>query len=258
MASVVKMLKYLPAAFGVAVLMIASTAFAEEWRAQKQFVNHNDSMMLMQIGDALGGVSTLNIHYEKPSERMSQFVQRGDLFFDGSIQWDTRTVIGNARVYKLDCEPLEYQMRGILSEQRNAIGTLELEGWAPTFGRGCEFEELVWNHNSRLTFDPIYASAQLPPIDIGGPRNGMPLGWVYAGYVSCADHVCNSVSVQVRADGVNVRTFPDGPVIGSLVNGTPLVVLQRTGRWFYVAAGCNLGPTGVWSDTAHVPLSRCY
>jgi hypothetical protein len=98
----------------------------------------------------------------------------------------------------------------------------------------------------------------LPPRDIGGLRNGMPLGWVYAGYVTCADYECNSLSVHLRADGVNVRTFPDGPVIGSLVNGTPLVVLQRTKRWFYVAAGCNLGPTGVWSDTAHVPLSRCY
>jgi hypothetical protein len=258
MASEVKMLKYLPVTFGLAVLLIASTALAEERRAQKQFVNHNDSMMLMQIGDALRGVSTLKIHYEKPSERMSQFAQRGDLFFDGSIQWDTRNVIGNARVYKWGCEALEYQVKGILSEQRNAISTLELEGWAPTFGRGCEFEEFVWNHNSRLTFDPIYASAPLPPRDIGGLRNGMPLGWVYAGYVTCADYECNSLSVEVRADGVNVRTFPDGPVIGSLVNGTPLVVLQRTERWFYVAAGCNLGPTGVWSDTARVPLSRCY
>ena len=123
MASEVKMLKYLPATFGLAVLLIASTALAEERSAQKQFVNHNDSMMVMQIGDALGGVSTLNIHSENPSERMSQLVQRGDLFFDGSIQWDTRKVIGNARVYKWGCEALEYQVKGILSEQRNAIST---------------------------------------------------------------------------------------------------------------------------------------
>src|ERR1700730_3526488 len=143
------MLKYLPATFGLAVLLIASTALAEERSAQKQFVNHNDSMMVLQIGDALGGVSTtLNIHYENPSERMSQLVHRGDLFFDGSIQWDTRKVIGNARVYKWGCEALEYQVKGILSEQGNAISTLELEGWTPTFGRGCEFEEFVWNHNS--------------------------------------------------------------------------------------------------------------
>jgi len=153
----------LPATFGLAVLLIASTALAEERSAQKQFVNHNDSMMVLQIGDALGGVSTLNIHYENPSERMSQLVQRGDLFFDGSIQWDTRKVIGNARVYKWGKTPL---------------AQLELEGWTPTFGRGCEFEEFVWNHNSRLTFEPIYASAPLPPRDIGGLRKGVPLGWV--------------------------------------------------------------------------------
>src|ERR1700736_2573291 len=131
MASEVKMLKYLPATFGLAVLLIASTALAEERSAQKQFVNHNDSMMVLQVGHALGGVSTL-----------------------------------------------------------------EREGWTPTFGRGCEFEEFVWNHNSRLTFEPIYASAPLPPRDIGGLR--MPLGWVYAGYVTCADYGCNSLSVQVR------------------------------------------------------------
>src|ERR1700730_7689854 len=261
MASEVKMLKYLPATFGLAVLLIASTALAEERSAQQHFVNHNDSMMLMQIGNAIGGISTLKIYYQTPSERMSQLVNRGDLFFDGSLQWDTHEVVGDARMYKWGCEALEYQVKGILkyqvkgilSEQRNAISTLELEGWAPTFGRGCEFEEFVWNHNSRLTFEPIYTSAPLPSRDVGGLR---PLGWVYAGYVTCADYDCNSLSVQIRAAGVNVRTSPDGPVIGSLVNGTPLVVLQRTGRWFYVAAGCNLVNID-WSDTAHVPLSRC-
>ena len=54
------MLKYLPATFGLAVL-IASTALAEDRSAQKQFVNHNNSMMLMQIGDASGDMSTLRI-----------------------------------------------------------------------------------------------------------------------------------------------------------------------------------------------------
>ena len=35
------MSKYLPTTFGIAVLVIASTALAEEGSAQKQFVNHN-------------------------------------------------------------------------------------------------------------------------------------------------------------------------------------------------------------------------
>jgi hypothetical protein len=77
MASEFRTLKYLPATFGFAVLLIASTSLAEERSAQKQFVNHNDSMMLMQIGDELHGMSTLAIYYEKPSKKMSQLVEKG-------------------------------------------------------------------------------------------------------------------------------------------------------------------------------------
>src|ERR1700730_19080697 len=124
MASEVKMLKYLPATFGLAVLLIASTALAEERSAQKHFVNHNDSLMLMQIGNAIGGISTLKIYYQTPSEKMRDLANRGDSFFDGSLQWDTRKVIGNARIYTWGCEPLEYQVKGTLSGQRNAIDTL--------------------------------------------------------------------------------------------------------------------------------------
>ena len=49
MAYEVKMSKYLPATLGIAAILIASTALA-----QKQFVNHNDSMMLMEIGNVFG------------------------------------------------------------------------------------------------------------------------------------------------------------------------------------------------------------
>lgn len=250
-----RMPRYLPVTFGI---MVAAFVATPALAAQSQLVNHNDSVMRMQIGNALDGVSTIKIYYENPSEKMNQLVQRGDLFFTGSIQWDTRKVIGDARVYKWGCEPLEYQVKGILTGQRNEIGTLQLEGWAPTFDHGCRLDEYVWNHNSRLTFEPVYASAPLPPRYIRGLRKGMELGWVYTGYVTCADYGCNSLLVHVPADGVNVRTFPDGPVSGSLVNGTPLVVLERDGKWFHVAAACDLRPTGVWSDTHGVPLSRCY
>ena len=125
---------------------------------QRHFVNHNDSVMLMQIGNAIDGISRLKIYYQTPSEKMSQLVKPGDLFFAGSIQWDTHEVVGNARVHKWGCEPLGYQVKGRLSLQRNAIDTLELEGWAPTFGDGCNFAEFVWNHNSRLTFEPLFAT----------------------------------------------------------------------------------------------------
>ena len=183
---------------------------------------------------------------------MSQLVEKGDLFFDGSIQWNTHEVVGNARIYKFDCDPLEYQVKGILSGQQNAIGALELKGWAPTY-RGCNFDEFVWDHNSRLTFEPLYAN--LPPSSPPVVAVPPPLGWVDARYVDCGNSGC---FIGVPADGANIRTYPNGHAFLALVNGTPLAVLQRQGRWVLVAATCNLVRTGLRSDTTQgVPLDTC-
>src|ERR1700738_4973467 len=154
------MSKYRPATLVIVAMLLASTALAEGRSAQKHFVTHNDSLMRMQIGNAKEDISRVKIYYDAPSEKMSQLVKRGDLFFDGSLRWDTGEVVGNARVYKLGCEPLEYKVKGslryelkrILSEERIAIDVFELEGLAPTFGDDCRFAEFAWNHNAALTF----------------------------------------------------------------------------------------------------------
>jgi hypothetical protein len=44
----------------------------------------------------------------------------------------------------------------------------------------------------------------------------------------------------------------------SLVNGVPLIPLDKQGDWLLVAAGCDLTPTFTWSWTAGVPLNRCW
>jgi hypothetical protein len=263
----VKMLIYLPATFGLAVLLIASRALAEERSAQKHFVTHNDSLMSMQIGNAAEGISRLKIYYEAPSEKMSQLVHRGDLLFDGSVRWDTGEVVGNARVYKWGCEPVEYKVKGslryelkrILSEERIAIDVFELEGWAPTFGDGCRFAEFAWNHNATLTFKPDSANFPVSPMKPTPappppPAASPPLGWVYARYVDCENWPC---FVRVSADGANVRTHPNGQTVLALVNGTPLVVSQWQGEWALVTATCNLVSTGRWSYTDGVPLDTC-
>ena len=85
-----------------------------------------------------------------------------------------------------------------------------------------------------------------------------PLGWVYGPYTSCADQRCSTVVVNVAADGLNVRATPDGYPTMSLVNGMPLITLQRQGDWLLVTAGCDLTPTFAWSWTASVPLYRCW
>ena len=94
-----------------------------------------------------------------------------------------------------------------------------------------------------------------PPIVEAPP----PLGWLYGPYTVCTDPPrCTSVVVSVGVDGLNVRAAPDGPVVGALANGVPVVPLQRRGPWVLVAPACSLAPTYTWSVTAGgVPLSVC-
>ena len=94
-----------------------------------------------------------------------------------------------------------------------------------------------------------------PPLPPGPP----PLGWVYGPYTMCSDPPrCSMGVVNVQADGLNVRVVPNGQPTMALVNGTPLISLQRQGEWLLVAAGCDLTLTFAWSWTAGVPLNRCW
>lgn len=86
-----------------------------------------------------------------------------------------------------------------------------------------------------------------------------PLGWVFTRYTVCPEPaVCPVVFVSVDADGLNVRAVPDGPPLMALVNGTPLLVLQRVGSWTLVAPACELTPTYLWTWNSGVPLMRCW
>src|SRR5262245_20014286 len=96
------------------------------------------------------------------------------------------------------------------------------------------------------------AHAQIAPVP---PPPPPPLGVCYTRYTSCPEpRSCPVVFVSVAADGLNVRAAPDGPPLLALVNGTPLVVLERQGSWSLVAPACDLVPTWLWSWTAAVPL----
>jgi hypothetical protein len=101
-----------------------------------------------------------------------------------------------------------------------------------------------------------------PParVTVAPPYQGPPpIGWVYAPYTQCANPPqCSMGVVNVPADGLNVRTVPNGPAVMSLVNGVPLIPVSKEGDWILVAAGCDLTPTFAWSWTAGVPLNRCW
>jgi len=110
---------------------------------------------------------------------------------------------------------------------------------------------------------PIAPAPPPPPLayapEAAPPPPPQPLGWVFTRYTVCPEpRSCPVVFVSVGADGLNVRPAgPDSPPIVALVNGTPLVVLDRRGSWTLVAPACPLAPTPLWSWTAGVPLVAC-
>ena len=98
-----------------------------------------------------------------------------------------------------------------------------------------------------------------PPEQVAPIAPVPPLGWVYGPYTMCGDPPrCSTGVVNVPADGLNVRVVPNGPPVMSLVNGTPLIPLQKQGDWLLVAPACDLTPTWAWSWNAGVPLNRCW
>jgi hypothetical protein len=103
------------------------------------------------------------------------------------------------------------------------------------------------------------APVDTPPVEYApSSPSPPPLGWIYGPYTVCADPPrCAAVVINVGADGLNFRTVPNGPVLGALANGVPVIPLQRDGNWMLVAPACALAPTWTFSWTAGVPLSIC-
>jgi len=121
----------------------------------------------------------------------------------------------------------------------------------PSCQQYCNYDKHDNFGGSTIPLPPVVV-----PLPVEPPPPPTPLGWVYGRYVACEPDGSRCLT-NVDADGVNVRRSPNGPVFLSLTNNVPLFVLQQNGAWILVAVPCNLVPTGVWSDTARVPLHTC-
>jgi hypothetical protein len=96
------------------------------------------------------------------------------------------------------------------------------------------------------------------PVPYAQPAAPPPLGFVWGQYTACIEADCRSVIVSTGVDGLNVRVAPNGPIVLTLANGTPVIPLRREGPWLLVAAACPLVPTFTASVTAGgIPLSVC-
>jgi hypothetical protein len=128
--------------------------------------------------------------------------------------------------------------------------------------RHLQDAEAAETSEQKADYERCMKYAPKPParLTVAPPYSGPPpIGWVYGPYTQCANPPqCSMGVVNVQADGLNVRVAPDGYPVMSLVNGTPLIPLQKQGDWLLVAPACDLTPTWAWSWNAGVPLNRCW
>jgi hypothetical protein len=71
--------------------------------------------MVMIVGDASEDASRIQIYYSTPGEKVRNLVRSGTLFFEGTVDWATGIVEGQARIYKSGCSPQEYSVSGLFS-----------------------------------------------------------------------------------------------------------------------------------------------
>jgi hypothetical protein len=103
---------------------------------------------------------------------------------------------------------------------------------------------------------PRYAPGPVVPASVG-PVVTVPVPVVPAPpltYVPALAGLRAECVVNVGWDLLNVRTWPDGPVIGILPSGTPLTALAFNGDWTFVQ---NWGGIG-WVYTLYLVCGPLY
>jgi hypothetical protein len=100
---------------------------------------------------------------------------------------------------------------------------------------------------------------------VGNAEDSMPIGWVFRGYIDCRpDRTTVPMTICRVADptptSLNVRTSPNGRIVGTLENRMMVVILDRTTdrggqAWVYVGNAEDRMPIG-WVFRDYIDCSR--
>jgi hypothetical protein len=133
----------------LALFAMSSTAATA---AAERLVTHNGSIMTVTMEP--DGIVTINYLNPKPSLRAIG-ITPGTLLVHGRWDHGTRTFHGVAHVYG-ECGAVPYAVTGGIDPNESLV----LTGPVPQrFEGSCVPFAYVWNHNSRLQFDPLPTNA---------------------------------------------------------------------------------------------------
>jgi hypothetical protein len=92
------------------------------------------------------------------------------------------------------------------------------------------------------------------PVPVQPPSPPLDTWWI-TNWVRCFNDFGDCL-VNITVDGLNVRD-DNNTVRFAVVNETPVHIVNRDGRLLQVTFSCQLVQTGLWSDTAGVPIMAC-
>jgi hypothetical protein len=224
------MSKYLPAALGIAVMLIASTALAKERSVESAGVKAGSASLWEHNGSTLYLIAdgaTREFHYNAPRAGMLQAGARpGALLFTGrSING---RYVGTAYIFNRQCGRLPYQVSGpILDNYERVVLTGQaprVDAYCNILGSYTDILEFSLLHSGRTVPNVSNSYAYAPPqlTNRGQLREGIELAVINVGPYDV---------LKMRKDATD-----DSPVVDTIPpNGKGVVYLGETqGQWIFV------------------------
>jgi hypothetical protein len=225
------MSKYLPAALGIAVMLMASTALARERSvldsagvkaSSASLWEHNGSTLYLVADGA-----TREFHYNAPRAGMLQAGARpGALLFTGRST--NGRYVGTAYIFNRQCGQLPYQVSGPIL---NNYARVVLTGQAPRVDAYCN---ILGSYTDILEFSLLHSGRTVPNVSdsyADAPPQSTNPGQLREGIELAVINVGPYDVLKMRKDATD-----DSPVVDTIPpNGKGVVYLGETqGQWIFV------------------------